>query len=303
MVDFIDKNKQEYGVEPICRYLPIASSTYYKVKELEAYPEKRSKRSHSDEALMVEINRIWMENYCCYGVLKVWYQLLDNGFEVARCTVGRLMRKMGLRGVSRGKSIVTTRSDKSQKSPSDLVKREFRAIAPDMIWIADFTYVKTSKGFVYVAFIIDVYSRMIVGWQISQSLQADFVLDALEQAILSRNPSEKLIHHSDKGVQYLSIRYTRRLREEGIRPSTGRTGDSYDNAMAERIIGLYKAELIYPKGKWEGPADVEFETLKYVDWFNNRRLMGTIGYITPRTMEARFNRESSPKKRVEFTTK
>ena len=289
MTAFIDEHGDAYGVEPICSVLPIAPSTYHAHKARQADPSRLSGRAKRDAALKVEIERVWNENRQVYGVRKVWRQLHREGFPVAaRCTVERLMRQMGLRGVVRGKKVRTTIADEAAARPTDLVERDFAASHPNQLWVADLTYVATWAGFVYVAFVIDVFSRMIVGWRVSRSLCGDLALDALEQALWARPGIEQLIHHSDRGVQYVSISYTERLAEAGIEPSVGSVGDSYDNALAETIIGLYKAELIYKEGPWRGIEQVELATLDWVDWFNNRRLFEPIGNIPPVEYEASY---------------
>ena len=281
MTSFIDEHRVTHGVESICRVLPIAPSTYYQNKAREADPSLQPARARRDEYLADEIHRVWHENRTVYGARKVWRQLNREGIKVARCTVERLMRKAGLRGVVRGKRIRTTVPDNLADRPMDLVNREFTAGKPNRLWVADLTYIATWSGFVYAAFVIDVYSRMIVGWRVSKSLRSDLALDALEQALYSRPSGSDLVHHSDRGVQYLSIRYTERLAVAGIEPSVGSRGDSYDNAMAETVIGLYKTELIRHKGPWKGLEQVEFETLSWVEWFNHRRLLEPIGDIPP----------------------
>jgi putative transposase len=282
MVDFIEERHEVYGVEPICAVLPIAPSTYYKHRARRLAPEKRPVRVKRDDELRLEIQRVFEENFGVYGARKVWYQLNREGYHVARCTVERLMRTMGLRGAVRGRAFkITTVADEALERPADLVKRSFEADRPNKLWVADLTYVATWSGFVYVAFIIDVFSRFIVGWRVSRSLKSDIALDALEQALAARTPGEGLIHHSDRGVQYLSIRYTDRLTEAGIVPSVGSVGDSYDNALAETINGLYKTEVIWRKGPWRGIDPVEYATLEWVDWFNNKRLLEPIGNIPP----------------------
>jgi putative transposase len=290
MVDFIDEHRSEYGVEPICAVLPIAPSTYYAHRARRLDPERRSARAKRDEVLRVEIRRVFEESFGgVYGIKKVWRQLLREGIVVARCTVGRLMQQMGLRGAVRGRAFkVTTIADESSARPSDLVKRDFVATRPNQLWVADITYVATWVGFAYVAFVIDVFSRAIVGWRVSSSLRSDLALDALEQALQQRSPSERLVHHSDRGVQYLSIRYTDRLLEAGIEPSVGSVGDSYDNAMAESVIGLYKTEVIRRRGPWRSVEAVEYATLEWVDWFNRRRLLEPIGYIPPLELESGY---------------
>ncbi len=288
MIDFIDENRETLGVEPICDSLPIAPSTYYEMKAREKDPTKSPKRHHTDERLKPEIQRVWAQNLCVYGARKVWKQLNREGYNTARCTVERLMRDLGLKGVIRGKGVRTTIPDDKSERPSDLVNRVFRANRPNQLWVADFTYVATWRGFVYVAFVIDVFSRMIVGWRVSRSMSVEFTLDALDQAIFARSPEDKLIHHSDRGSQYLLIRYSEKLSDAGINPSVGRVGDSYDNAMAETINGLYKAEVIWRRGPWRSIEDVEFATLEWVDWFNNRRIMEPLGDIPPKEFEMMY---------------
>jgi putative transposase len=285
MTGFIDENRGSYGVEPICKVLPIAPSTYYEQKARENDPTRLPARAQRDAVLSDEIERVWKENRRVYGAHKVWKQLNREGVAVARCTVERLMRWMSIRGVVRGRKPRTTIPDEVAARPMDLVERDFTADRPNQLWVADLTYVATWSGFVYVAFVIDVFSRMIVGWRVSWSLRSDLALDALEQALWARPDIEQLVHHSDRGVQYLSIRYTERLAEAGIEPSVGSVGDSYDNAMAETIIGLYKTEMIHQRGPWRNADHVEFETLGWVDWFNNRRLLGPIGDIPPVELE------------------
>ncbi len=288
MTSFIDDHRDQYGVEPICAELPIAPSTYYEHKGREADPGKRSNRAKRDAELMIEIQRVFLENFCVYGARKVWRQLRREGFDVARCTVERLMKQLGIRGVIRGKGYKTTVVDLSAERPADLVERSFEATGPNRLWVADITYVSTWRGKVFAAFVIDVYSRMIVGWRVWNSLKTDLVLDALEQALYARTGTEGLVHHSDRGSQYLSIRYTERLAEAGIESSVGSVGDSYDNAMAESIIGLYKAEKIWPRGPWKNLDAVEYATLEWVDWYNNQRLLEPIGNIPPVEFEAAY---------------
>ena len=294
MIAFIDDHREAYGVEPICRVLPIAPSSYHDHVAKRRDPEKLSARAKRDAALKVEVRRVFEENFLVYGVRKVWRQLRREGFAVARCTVARLMREMGLQGAIRGKPVRTTVSDKAAPCPLDRVNRQFQAPAPNRLWVSDFTYVATWAGFVYVAFVIDAFARRIVGWRVSRAAHAAFVLDALEQALHARRPAEGsgLVHHSDRGAQYLSIRYTERLAEAGIEPSVGSVGDSYDNALAETINGLYKAEVIHRRGPWRGLDAVEFATLEWVDWFNNRRLLEPIGNIPPAEAEARYYAQS-----------
>ncbi len=297
MVDFIDDNKDAYGVEPICRVLPIAPSTYHEHQVQRRDPQRRSARAKRDDLLCGEIRRVEDEAYGgVYGAQKVWRQLRREGMSVARCTVERLMRRMGINGVRRGRAFkVTTIPDESSQRPPDLVQREFHATAPNQLWVADITYVATWSGFAYVAFVIDVYSRYIVGWRVSRSLRSDLALDALEQALYARPHSDGLVHHSDRGVQYLSIRYTERLAEAGIEASVGSVGDSYDNALAESVNGLYKAEVIHRLGPWKNVDAVELATLEWVDWFNNRRLLGPIGHVPPIEFEwAYYENQQSP---------
>ena len=291
MKTFIDDHREAYGVEPICKVLPIAPSTYYEHAARKAAPERLPARLRRDEALCAQVQRVWSENFAVYGVRKVWRQLRREGFDVARCTVERLMRRLGLRGVLRGKALRTTVSDRAMPCPQDHVNRQFQASRPNTLWVSDFTYVSTWQGFVYVAFIIDVFARRIVGWRVSSSARTDFVLDALEQALYARQPVQGgLIHHSDRGVQYVSIRYTERLAEAGIEPSVGSVGDSYDNALAETINGLYKAEVIH-RQSWKSREAVELATLTWVDWYNNRRLLSSIGNIPPAEAEAAYYRQ------------
>ncbi len=286
MVAFIDDHHEEHGVEPICEVLPIAPSTYYAHKACEADPSKRSVRAVRDGELREEIERIWKENFGVYGARKVWRQLRREGTAVARCTVERLMRQMNLQGAVRGRRFKkTTIVDEAAARPADLVKRNFTADGPNQLWVADLTYVATWVGFAYVAFITDVFSRRIVGWRVSNSLRSDLALDALEQAVHARSGLENLVHHSDRGVQYLSIRYSERLAEVGIEPSVGSVGDSYDNALAETINGLYKTEVIHPNGPWRGVDEVEFATLEWINWFNQRRLLEPIGNVPPAEFE------------------
>jgi transposase InsO family protein len=289
MVAFIEDHRLEYGVEPICRVLPIAPATYYAHRARARDPSLRPDRAKRDDGLRAQIRRVWDENFQVYGAEKVWRQLLREGVDVARCTVERLMKAMGLRGAVRGRAFkVTTEAAPALARPADLVKRDFRADRPNQLWVADLTYVATWAGFVYVAFIIDVFSRSIVGWRVSNSLRSDLALDALEQALHARAPDERLVHHSDRGVQYLSIRYTERLAEAGIERSVGSVGDSYDNALAETINGLYKTEVIRRRGPWRNIDDVEFATLEWVDWFNRRRLLGPLGYVPPSEFEEAY---------------
>ena len=291
MIGFIEEHRAVYGVEPICRVLPIAPSTYYTHAVRRVDPALGPPRAQRDEALSTQIERVWHENKQVYGVRKVWKQLGREGWSVARCTVERLMRRLGLRGVIRGKGVKTTVSNKAALCPHDRVNRQFRATRPNALWVSDFTYVSTWAGFVYVAFVIDVFARRIVGWKVSTSARTDFVLDALEQALHARRPtSSGLIHLSDRGVQYVSIRYTERLAGAGIEPSVGSVGDSYDNALAETINGLYKAEVIHRRS-WRSLQDVELATLDWFNWFNHQRLLSSIGDIPPAEAEANYHRQ------------
>jgi transposase InsO family protein len=299
MVAFIDDYRSEYGVEPICRVLEIAPSTYYAHKAMERDPSLCSDRARRDAELRPEIRRVWDMNFQVYGAEKVWKELNRQGVVVARCTVARLMKEMGLSGAVRDRAFkATTIPGELADRPRDLVERAFTASRPNELWVSDLTYVATWRGFVYVAFVIDVFARMIVGWRVSSSLRSDLALDALEQAITERedDANERLVHHSDRGVQYLAFRYTERLAEAGIEPSVGSRGDSYDNALAESVIGLYKTELIRRRGPWRHLEDVEFATLEWVWWFNNHRLLGPIGLIPPAEFEEQYyrNLQSAP---------
>ncbi|HFU7716050.1 TPA: IS3 family transposase [Escherichia coli] len=285
MMPLLDKLRKLYGVGPVCSELHIAPSTYYHCQQQRHHPDKRSARAQRDDWLKREIQRVYDGNHQVYGVRKVWRQLLREGIRVARCTVARLMAVMGLAGVLRGKKVRTTVSRKAVAA-GDRVNRQFVAERPDQLWVADFTYVSTWRGFVYVAFIIDVFAGYIVGWRVSSSMETTFVLDALEQALWARRPSGT-VHHSDKGSQYVSLAYTQRLKEAGLLASTGSTGDSYDNAMAESINGLYKAEVIHRKS-WKNRAEVELATLTWVDWYNNRRLLERLGHTPPAEAEKAY---------------
>ncbi|MPU23961.1 IS3 family transposase [Escherichia coli] len=285
LMPLLDKLREQYGVGPVCSELHIAPSTYYHCQQQRHHPDKRCTRAQRDDWLKREIQRVYDENHQVYGVRKVWRQLLREGIRVARCTVARLMAVMGLAGVLRGKKVRTTVSRKTVAT-GDRVNRQFVAERPDQLWVADFTYVSTWQGFVYVAFIIDVFAGYIVGWRVSSSMETTFVLDALEQALWARRPSGT-IHHSDKGSQYVSLAYTERLKEAGLLASTGSTGDSYDNAMAESINGLYKAEVIHRKS-WKNRAEVELATLTWVDWYNNRRLLERLGHTPPAEAEKAY---------------
>lgn len=290
MVTFIDEHRKAYGVEPICRVLPIAPSTYYLHKARQADPSRRSARAQRDTALRPEIVRVWEATRRRYGGKKVWKELRREGHPVARCTVVRLYRALGLRGIVRGRRVPTTIPDVLADRPLDLVQRDFTAERPNQLWVSDFTYVATWRGFVYVAFVTDAFSRRIVGWRASTSMRSDLALDALEQALYDRATDAGLIHHSDRGSQYLAIRYTDRLAEAGIEPSVGSRGDAYDNALAETINGLYKAEVIHHLGPWKGLEDVEFATLEWVAWYNSQRLMQPLGYVPPAEFEEQFHR-------------
>ena len=292
MVSFIDAHRGRYGVGPLCAQVPIAPSTYYAHKAREAEPERVSARARRDGWLSGEIRRVYDEHFQVYGVRKVWRQLRGEGVAVARCTVARLMRRMGLQGAVRGRRVKTTRAVVHGERPADRVNREFQVRRPNALWVSDLTYVATWRGFAYTAFVIDAYARRIVGWRVSNSLHTDLALDALEQALHERRaPREGLIHHSDRGVQYLSLRYTERLAQRGIAPSVGSVGDSYDNALAESIIGLYKTELIARRGPWRHCEAVELATLQWVHWYNHRRLFGPLGHVPPATFEAHYDHQ------------
>ncbi|AEJ00185.1 Integrase catalytic region [Nitrosomonas sp. Is79A3] len=292
MRSFIDRYRDTHGVEPICKVLQVAPSGYRRHAAERRNPALRCTRAQRDEVLMPEIQRVWQANLQVYGADKVWRQLKREGMQVARCTVERLMKRLGLEGVRRGKVVRTTVPDKALPCPLDRVNRQFKADRPNQLWVSDFTYVSTWQGWLYVAFVIDVFARCIVGWRVSSSMHTDFVLDALEQALYARQPElGALIHHSDRGSQYVSIRYTERLAEAGIEPSVGSKGDSYDNALAETINGLYKAELIHKQGPWKNRESVELATLNWVFWFNHQRLLGPIGYIPPAEAEAQYYRQ------------
>jgi len=296
MTAFVDENRQEFGVEPICAELPIAPSTYYEHKRRERDPGRMPARWKRDSELRPQIRRVWESNFGVYGARKVWRQLQREGVVVARCTVERLMRLEGLVGVVRGEKKRTTIPDDEAARPADLVDRNFWAEGPDRLWVADLTYVPTWSGFCYAAFVVDAYSRFIVGWRVSTNLRTGLALDALEQALWARrpdttDPDHRMVHHSDAGGQYLSIRYSNRLTEAGIEPSVGSVGDSYDNALAESVIGLYKTELIHHRGPWRDLDQVEYATLEYVDWFNHRRLLEPIGDIPPAEKEANYHQQ------------
>jgi len=286
---YIDRYRHTYGVEPICRVLQMAPSCYWRHAAQQRQPELRSRRALRDETLAADIQRVWYANWQVYGADKVWLQMNREGIRVARCTVERLMKRLGLQGARRGKGVRTTTPDASASRPLDRVNRVFKAERPNELWVSDFTYVSTWQGWLYVAFVIDVFARRIVGWRVSRTMQTDFVLDALEQALYERQPAANaLVHHSDRGSQYLSIRYSERLAEAGIQPSVGSKGDSYDNALAETINGLYKAELIHRRGPWKSRESVELATLQWVHWFNHTRLLKPIGGIPPAEAEANY---------------
>jgi transposase InsO family protein len=293
MVTFIDDHRAQYGVEPICAQLPIAPSTYYECKARQCDPARLPERTRRDAELVQEIQRVHEANFRVYGARKVWRQLHRENVVAARCTVERLMKSLGLRGVVRGRRCRTTIADESADRPLDRVNREFKANRPNELWVADFTYVATWSGFVYVAFVVDVFARRIIGWRVARSMRTDLVLDALEQALWSRVDVHGVVHHSDRGSQYLSIRYSERLAEFGLEPSVGSVGDSYDNALAETIIGLFKTEVIHHRGPWRSVDAVEYATLEWVDWFNNRRLLESIGNIPPAELEMQYLRQRS----------
>lgn len=296
MVQFIDDEKYHYGVELICRVLPITPSTYYRIKDHQANPEKQSQRMQNDAYTLTQIKQVWQDSGCRYGVRKVWQQLKKDGFaNIARCTVERLMRTARIQGVWRGKGKITTKQRDDQHCPADLVKRQFKADKPNVLWVADFTYIKTITGWVYTAFIIDVFARTIVGWKVSTCMNTQMVLDALDQALCDRDNPKDVIHHSDKGSQYLSIRYSEHLKQSGLAASVGTPGDSYDNALAESVNGLYKSEVIdYLKQDWEGEKDVALATLNWVHWYNTKRLHSKNGYLSPLEKEDAYYRSLNP---------
>ncbi len=293
---FLEAHRDLHGVEPICAQVPIAPSTYYAWRAQARDPARRSPRAQRDAALRLAIQRVWDENFRVYGAEKVWRQLGREAIVAARCTVERLMRAMGLRGATRGRAFtITTMREDGTTRPADLVQRTFTATRPNALWVADLTYVATWNGFVYVAFVIDVFARRIVGWRVGTSLRTDLTLDALEQALHARPDRTGLVHHSDHGVQYLALRYTERLADAGIAPSVGTVGDSYDNALAESVIGLYKTEVIRRQGPWRHVEAVEFATLAWVDWFNTRRLLAPLGHVPPIEYErAYYARHATP---------
>jgi putative transposase len=272
--------------------LQIAPSGYWRHAAHQRNPQLRCPRTQRDDTLVPHIERVWQANMRVYGADKIWKQMNREGVVIAHCTVGRLMKRLGLQGVRRGKVVRTTISDMKAPCPLDRVNRQFKAERPNQLWVSDFTYVSTWQGWLYVAFVIDVYARRIVGWRVSSSMHTEFVLDALEQALYARQPERDgaLIHHSDRGSQYVSIRYSERLSEAGIEPSVGSKGDSYDNALAETINGLYKAEVIHRRS-WPTRESVELATLEWVSWFNHHRLLGPIGYIPPAEAEANYFRQ------------
>jgi transposase InsO family protein len=290
MYAFIDAHHAEFGVAPICEVLAIAPSAYYAHRAAVADPARRSARAQRDAALCPRIAGLWQTEHGVYGAKKVWKELRRQDVAVARCTVERLMRRLGLRGVVRGRVTRTTTPDAAAPCPQDLVQRDFSAAAPNRLWVADFTYVATWRGFVYVAFVIDVFSRRIVGWRAHTTMRTDLVLDALEQALHDRALDGRLVVHTDQGSQYLAMRYTERLAEAGAAPSVGSAGDAYDNALAETVIGLYKAEVIHRRAPWRSVEDVEYATLEWVAWFNTRRLLGPLGYVPPAEYEEQFYR-------------
>ena len=296
MVRFLPDHRDQYGIEPMCAVLPIAPSTYYHQQRQVVEPTRRAPRAQRDDVLRGAIRRVWDANCQVYGPRKVWRELRREGLQVARCTVARLMRAMGLAGAVRGRAwITTTEAHEGAARPADRVERQCVATRPNQLWVSDFTYVATWQGFVYVAFVIDVFARRIVGWRVSNSLRTDFVLDALEQAIYDRRRADgaDLVHHSDRGTQYLSMRYTDRLADAGIALSVGSRGDAYDNALAETVIGLFKTEVIRRQGPWRTLEAVEFATLAWVDWFNHRRLLEPIGYVPPAEYEAQYYQQAA----------
>ena len=295
MRSFIDQHRERFGVEPICRVLQVAPSAFWQSCARQRDPSLSPPRARRDAVLTPHIQRIWETNLEVYGADKVWHQLKREGVAVARCTVERLMRAAGLRGAVRGRKVRTTMANPALPCPRDQVQRVFRADRPNQLWVSDFTYVPTHQGFVYVAFVVDVFARFIVGWRVSTSMRTDFVLEALEQALYARQSERegRLVHHSDRGSQYVSIRYSERLTDAGIEPSVGSKGDSYDNALAETINGLYKAELIHRRAPWKSREAVELATLEWVAWFNHHRLLESIGYVPPAEAEATYYRQRS----------
>ena len=304
MKRFVDQHRSTFGVEPICKVLQIAPSCYRRHAAQQRNPQLRCARAKRDDELIHHIQRVWQANLQVYGADKVWHQLNREGLRVARCTVERLMKRLGLHGARRGKVVRTTVPDKALACPLDRVNRQLKAERPNQLWVSDFTYVSTWQGWLYVAFVIDVFARRIVGWRVSSSMRTDFVLDALEQALYDRQPerSDALIHHSDRGSQYVSILYSERLAQAGIEPSVGSRGDSYDNALAETINGLYKTELIHRRAPWKTKESVELATLEWVSWFNHHRLLEPIGYIPPAEAEANYYRQLAEKTNTEALT-
>jgi putative transposase len=299
MYAFIDAHRAEYGVEPICAVLQIAPSGYYRYRRAAGDPTQRSARAQRDERLQAAIQAVYTQHHAVYGARKIWHQLHREGTVVARCTVERLMRADGLQGVVRGQRPITTRPDIAAPCPEDLVQRQFTADRPNQLWVADFTYVATWRGFVYVAFVLDVFSRRIVGWRAHTTMRTDLVLDALEQALHDRELDGRLVVHSDRGSQYVAMRYTNRLADAGAAPSVGSAGDAYDNALAESIIGLFKTEVIHRRGPWKSFDDVEFATLEWVAWFNTQRIMEPLGYVSPAEFEEQFYRtQAAPAERL-----
>jgi transposase InsO family protein len=299
MYAFIDAHHADYGVEPICCVLEIAPSGYYRYRQQQADATCRSARAQRDAMLLEEIRRVFRQHHEVYGVRKIWHQLQREGIAVARCTVERLMRAAGLQGVVRGQRRSTTRPDTAAPCAEDLVQRQFSAERPNQLWVADFTYVATWRGFVYVAFVIDVVSRRIVGWRAHTTMRTDLVLDALEHALHDRELDGQLIVHSDRGSQDVAMRYTTRLADAGAAPSVGSAGDAYDNALAESIIGLYKTEVIHRRGPWRGFEDVEYATLEWVAWFNTQRILEPLGYVSPAEFEEQFHRiQAAPAERL-----
>jgi putative transposase len=297
---FIDEQREHFGVEPICKALQVAPSSYWRHAARLRNPALVPQRARRDAVLVDQVQRVHRANLQVYGARKVWRQLHREGVAVARCTVERLMRLKGLQGARRGKAVRTTTPDAKAVCPQDRVNRQFHAERPNQLWVSDFTYVSTWQGMVYVAFVIDVYARFIVGWRVSSSMRTDFVLDALEQALYARKPERDgaLIHHSDRGSQYVSIRYSERLAEAGVEPSVGSKGDSYDNALAETINGLYKTELIHRRTPWKSKEAVELATLEWVSWFNHHRLLEPIGYMPPAEAEANYHRQLATRRAV-----
>ncbi len=290
MIAFIKENRALHGVEPICRVLQIAPSTFYEGIAIERDPDRASDRAKRDAFLRKEIADVWEKNRSIHGARKLWHAMKREQFEIARCTVECPMRQLGIQDVRRGKKIKTTYGQPADQCPLDKVNRQFRASQPNELWVSDFTFVSTWRGFVYVAFVIDTFANRIVGWKASTTQDTQFVLDALEQASHARRPAEKLIHHSDRGSQYVSIKYTERLADAGLEPSVGSVGDSYDNALAETIIGLFKSEVINRLGPWKSKDQVKWETLQWIDWFNRQRLLEPLGYITPIEAEEKYER-------------